>query len=857
MALNLESPWAIALLLFLPLLWIAALRSRANLSRRHLYIVTAVRSIGLALLVLALARPAWIGISQDVSVVYALDVSRSVSAGFIEEALGWIDRAQAQAAPARMRIIAFADRPAVVQTTDEVRALKVANSSSSGSKAIDQSATNLQSALDAALSAQDRDRVKRVVLFSDGNATDGDLWRSIPRLKEANVRVFAIAAKIRDERDAWIDGLEIPDSVRDGEPFAAVVRIFSPGHVGARVRLSRGSQALGRREIKLAPGLNRVSFDVRLRGAGAATLTAEVMAQGDTVRDNDRFLTSVWIGQKPRVLYVEGQPDGARFLASALRSEGIEVDLLGAQALPADAASLMRYDAVIVSDTPATRLAEPQMRALESYVRDLGGGFLFAGGENAFGEAGYAGSRIEKILPVEFKAREKRRDLALVIAIDRSYSMKGRKMEYAKEAARASLDLLEEQHLFGVVAFDSQPYISVPMQQVRSKRRAEDQISRIQASGQTNIYPALGIVYRMLQQVDAKAKHVILLSDGDTHPADFERLLERMQSANIIVSSVTIGQGGDPQLMKNIAKWGGGRSYTAASAESIPQIFVEETNKAVRSNLVEKPVRPMVKRSVQALSGVDFIDAPPLKGHISTKARDTAEIYLETEDGAPLLARWQYGLGKTLIFSSDVKNRWAADWINWSGYGKLWSQLVRETMRRDSGESVELRAYRKGEEAVISLGMLTEDGRFRNDLAPRVELSRANGAIEQVSMRQAGPGRYEARVALHDSRAVSFSLLAAGGVGRQSAARAGIRTLYPGFADEYRSLPPNVALLTAVAEQTGGKFAPSMSEVFEALGDEGRYSRALWPWLVLAALAFYLIDILMRRAAFAWRRFGS
>ena len=125
------------------------------------------------------------------------------------------------------------------------------------------------------------------------------------------------------------------------------------------------------------------------------------------------------------------------------------------------------------------------------------------------------------------RARERKKDLALVIAIDRSYSMKGRKIEYAKEASRAALELLEEQHKFAVVAFDSQPYISVPMRMVRSKRRAEDRISRIKASGQTNIYPALGVVYRLLDRESSVAKHVILLSDGDTHPADFEKLLRR------------------------------------------------------------------------------------------------------------------------------------------------------------------------------------------------------------------------------------------------------------------------------------------------------------------------------------------
>ena len=183
---------------------------------------------------------------------------------------------------------------------------------------------------------------------------------------------------------------------------------------------------------------------------------------------------------------------------------------------------LKLYDAVVLSDVLANTISSNSMKDIKRYVQDYGGGLIFAGGENTFGDDGYSNSILEDLLPADFEAQEKRKDIALVIAIDRSYSMKGRKIEYAKEAARASLDLLEEQHYFGVVAFDSQPYVPVPVEPVKSKRKAEALISRIQASGQTNIYPALGIVYRLLRDLEVPTKHVILLSDGDTAPAEYE-----------------------------------------------------------------------------------------------------------------------------------------------------------------------------------------------------------------------------------------------------------------------------------------------------------------------------------------------
>ena len=210
------------------------------------------------------------------------------------------------------------------------------------------------------------------------------------------------------------------------------------------------------------------------------------------------------------------------------------------------------------------------VRAPDYRCQDLGGGLLFASGESVHGERGYSDSAVEKVLPVRFRFEEKRKDLVLVVALDRSYSMKGLKIEMAKEATRAALDLLDERHRFGVVAFDSQPNISVPIQYVHSRREAQDQISRIQGSGQTNIYPALGNVYRLLQRTESKAKHVILLSDGDTHPADFETLVKRMAAEKIVVSTVAVGTDADRTLMSDIATWGKGRALRGRDCRCNP-----------------------------------------------------------------------------------------------------------------------------------------------------------------------------------------------------------------------------------------------------------------------------------------------
>jgi len=428
-------------------------------------------------------------------------------------------------------------------------------------------------------------------------------------------------------------------------------------------------------------------------------------------------------------------------------------------------------------------------------------------------------------------------------------------MDMAKEATRAALDLLEEQHRFGVVAFDSQPYVAVPLQYVRSRRKAEDQISRIQASGQTNIYPALGIIYRLLQKTEAKAKHVILLSDGDTHPADFENLVKRMAAEHIVLSTVAVGADADRVLMSDMAKWGKGRAYFTETAESIPQLFIEETERAVRSNLQERDFKPALQTRSVALRDISVDGLPELKGYVSSQARDHAEVLLAVPSGAaPLLVRWQYGLGKVVAFTSDVKNRWASNWIAWPGYGKFWAQQVRDLLRRDSGEETDFHVMREGGEAVIKLSALTPGGQFRNGLSPKVRVTRSDGTASVVLLEQTGPGAYQLRLPVGRlAQTEHFELLESPGLPKSASGHAGARMLHKDFPDELRVSAPDMALLGALAKATGGKLAPSIPEIFAQQGDESRTTRQLWPWLALLGLIFYLADIAVRRAPMAWR----
>ena len=841
--------WPILGLVAIPFIWRLAQQSTLGSSPRHRTVAAALRIAVVVLLVSALIEPVWHRAGKWMSVVYALDVSSSIDPAFVGTAIDWISSTNARGDPAHAAFIAFGGSARAVVSAEGIRSVEV--SSDGADRSINQGATNLEAAMARAFRSFDPRYLKRLVFITDGNENAGNVSRLLGEAQENQVRVFTLPATVRGDGDSWVEGIDLPDEIREEEPVTATVRVFSRVATTATVALVGDDQTLETREVSLEPGLNEVDFEVRLPAGGAGTLSGQLSSENDPLDQNDLHTRAISVGARPRILYVEGRLASARYLRDALSSEGMDVTVVGPESLPETAATLENFDLLLLSDVPMDALGGSQVNAILEYVRDSGGGFIFAAGESSYGEEGYSGSDIEEVLPVWFQINEQRKDLALIIVMDKSYSMVGPKLELSKEAAKAALDLLEPTHSFGLITFDDTPYVTVPLQLAVDKASMNDFISRIIAGSQTNIYPALETAFDALADSEAEIRHVILLSDGKTYADNYEELVSLMSDSEITVSSVAVGQEADRELLGNIATWGRGRSYFIQDAEFVPRIFIQETQIASQSTLVEEAVETTVVISVEAFTDIDLDAAPALRGYVRTLAKETAEVLIQSDSENPLLARWRYGLGRTAIFTSDVKNRWAADWLTWEGYGKFWSQLVRETMRRDGGDELRFVVERAGDEALITVSALTDEGAYRTDLDPRLRVVEAGGEGVPLSFQQVGPGTFQARHTLGSPGEDPYRFeLSGNGIEDRSHA------LYYRYGDEYRLYPANAELLDEIAVQTGGKFLPDVDEIFDDYGETASVPTPLWPWLSALALISFLMDIAVRRAPWFWRRFS-
>jgi Mg-chelatase subunit ChlD len=840
-------------------------------SQRLLGVCT--RVLFVATLLAALTRPTSTARSHRVCTVFLVDVSDSLTDEALEDARASVEAALRARGDNLVRLVTFARRPRVVPVPEDLSQTSrlpafARHDLAPGVPSTPErprtgagAGTDLGAALSLSYGLFPPGFLRRVVVLSDGVQTEGDALGEASRAARFGVRVSVVPSRRPAPAEVAVRELRLPDRIRVNEPFEVRAIVFASRAAHASATLFQGEAVNGlegSRAQDLAPGENELRFRSVVRVPGDVTYSLQVTPDGgpaaDRFRENNRYVTTATVPGRPSVLYVEGEPARAQYLRGALAGD-FEVETRSGREFPQSLREMERFDFILLSDVGAEAVSPGAQDALSRYVRDLGGGFMMAGGPRSFGLGGWQGTEVERLLPVRMDS-ERRRDqpsLALVLVMDRSGSMQGRPLQLAQGAALATARALGPDDMLEVIAFDSEPERVVRMQAARNRVRIEGDIARLRPGGGTAIFPALDAAARDLAVTRAITRHVILLTDGQGQPDEPPRIREVVQAMvadGITVSSVGLGSQVDRPLLEQIGRtWGGGRAYFTADPNNLPQILLRETALVARSAVVEEPVSPRVREPANFLREAGAAGMPYLYGFVSTRARPSpVQVLLET-DGAPpepLLARWRVGLGWSLAWTSDVKNRWAVEWIRWPRWQAFWTQLVREHMRQRRRHELGLRAEVVGGFVHASVDAITHDDRFDNGLGSELTIRgpQPGGREDRVPLRQTAPGRYEATFPL--DRYGAFSLHALhrrdGTVVAESHGR--VDNPYP---REYAVLAPDLPLLGALARATGGVVDPAPRAVFDARGETLRHPKALWSRPLVAALGVLLLDLLLRR----------
>jgi len=832
--LQFAKPLFLFLLLVLPLLW------RRWRERSPAFIVW--RSVIFCLLIFALAAPERVSeIVKEGERIFAFDVSRSIPA----EMRRWM--AQQERTPGNGdRTYLFAGTAQEVGEWDKRLGAEQSND------AVKPGQTNLENLFSSLLQLPPTPRT--VFLFTDGWETQGDVGRLLPSLALSGLKVFPLLPAARPAvANVSVKKVLAPHQATSGESVNLRVMVENDGakDVEGTLTLQRDGQPLKSETVTVKPGSHIVTYPVTLPSDPLVSFQASFAprsAGADLFPQNNHAITWVSVKVREKVLLLNGRSGEGRYLEEILKRRGYEVTSLVSDRPPPSPAG---YGLVIFNNVEREKFSPAYLSEIERHV-SAGNAFLMLGGEGSFGPGGYRQTPIETVLPLDLKEPKKEeKTRAVVLVIDKSGSMReGNRILYAKEAAKAVVGQLKDRDLLGVVGFDIDAFVVVPLAPLETIRPTfASQIDRLKPGGRTYLYPAIVEAKRQLELQSAGSKHVVILSDGETGGSgseyiDIVGVMKR--ELKITISAVAIGDEANIPLLKRIAQSGGGFFHHTYDPTTLPQIVLRQLQeKPDEGPLVEKNFTPLLVRGSELLAGFPERSFPAVRGYTESEVKKGAQtdlVILREERRVPLLASWRYGKGRTVAFTADLHGRWTREWISWRGLEEFWAKVFE--WLRPSKESLpphEARINLLGHRPVLDLYLYGEESatsQFRYSFTGK-------GGKGEGLMKRLAPGHFQTELPFSTPGDYRLELVEE---------RRGQKLSYPplGYSltfDPRSEIPQsdfNVPLLEQLARATGGEINPSAEENLKT-EDRLRTSAPLRSPLIFLALVLFLLEIMARR----------
>ena len=836
-----------------------SLAARHHLGKVRRRVSLVLRSLIIASLVLGAAGFQLVWPVDRLTTVFVVDLSDSVGESGRDSALAFVrDALDERPDGDQAAVVAFGAEALVERLPAELVELdRIASIPA-------RSATDVGAALRLAAALFPDETQKRIVLVSDGNDTTGrgQSEAALAAARGVQVETYVVGLGAADE--VIVQRVHSPTSARVGENIEVEVTISSTVAQAATVRLFGDGTQIGVQDVQLATGLNRVVFTTTATQPGFHTFRAVVEAANDTFAANNRGDSHTIVKGDPRILLVAGTDAAGANLRSALEAENQDVTVVTPEQVPTDLAGLASFDSIVLADVAANRLGTERMVALQVFTRDLGRGLVMIGGPSSYGAGGYKRTPLEEVLPVDMdvRDRDKQPDIALVVVMDQSGSMDAchcntasrdngvqiggiPKVDIGKEAILRAVAALTERDEFGVVTFNENAHWAINTAPLASVGDVESQIAGIRPEGQTNIFAGLSEAVASLEGVSATRRHIVLFTDGWSSSGAYDDLIRRMSAAGITLSTVGAGGGGANDFLSELARQGGGRFYAATDPATIPDIFLKETQQVSGQQIVEETFFPILTSSSPILRGLED-GLPQLRGYNGTTAKAAAQTVLVSTRDDPVLAQWQYGLGRSVAWTSDAQGRWAANWVPWQGFNQFFSQLVSWTFPGEESGGMEAEFVADGDSTRLRLRSVESDGTPRNFFDTVAGITDPALDMREVNLVQVAPGVYETELGTLTPGAYALRFVQTK-PGETPLART-VMLVAPTPA-EYRLLGTNEPLLAALRAATDGRALQDGADAWRH--DLGTTTAAtdLLPWLLLLALLLWPLDVAIRRVS--------
>ncbi len=668
------------------------------------------------------------------------------------------------------------------------------------------------------------DRPGRLLVDGQGSLAAADARRVA---SELNARDIVLDL---NRSPAAFDGvvaadIEAPGPIYAGDAFELTGIVHSATATRATLTIARDGVELVSQEVDLVAGDNRI--DTVMPEAVAGTADYELRVGTGPASNIHRILD---VREPGKVAVIAADPAQAAAFVDWLGTQEVVAEAVLPVKAPYLAADWRGYDGAVLLDLPAIALTTQQQQELQAAVANEGLGLLILGGPNAFGPGGYLETPLDELSPLSSRVPRDMPEATLVFVLDRSGSMQQpvgneTRLDVAKQATLSAVKLLNARSQVGVVVFDAEATTVLPLSEVNVDAVAAA-MSTVDPGGGTEIYPGLEAAFNMLRGLESPARHIVVMTDGLSQPADYPGLLARIRAEGITVSSVSIGKGAERELVAEIARLGSGTFHATDDFAALPSILSQEAMLLSGAPIEERRTQPLwASRSEPFLRGLPET-MPPIDGFVLTTPKPEATLSMAVLDSKneamPLLASWRHGNGSVLALATDAVGPWSAAWQQLPGYSALWSQALRQFLPPVDRSDLTVTLAERGDgiEARVTVA-----GALRN-LAPAL-VATAGDTTSSVPLRRIRPGLYEGRFYPADAGPVTFEATAG-----EAAVSAATHANYPAH------LRPalredGLALLAAATRQPEG----------DALHWQ---ARPFWQGWLAAGIAALLLELAVR-----------
>ena len=830
---NFDHPWLLLLALG-PVAWVVW---EWRESGRHLALLLKAGSF--AAIILALASPHMVVYETKVAVALLADTSASITPQDLARESDLATRVERARGRHWTRIIPFARgtrNPAREEYLNKAWDLHyTAGAAGRG--------TDLETAIRDGAASLPAGMVPRLLLVSDGNENLGSVARAIWQAKQLGIPVDTVPLGGHPKPGLLLESVAIPGQVFSGERFPIDVTVEAPGSATgsggnpshATVELTAEGKTIVNSQVQLAPGPNHLRLQASVNAVGAIALAGRISAPG---LGETRFEDSVTL-RSPRVLVVSRDPAASeQHILRALQANQFEVQ----QAPGGIPAKLDSFQLILINNWDMESISAPAKAALEDYVQKGGGLVWIAGEHNTYvDKKGAPEDPLERTLPAKLAPPRSPEGTSVVLIIDKSSSMEGRKIELARLAAIGVVENLRAIDSVGVLIFDNSFQWAVPIRKAEDRAGIKRLISGITPDGGTQIAPALTEAYQRILPQTAVYKHIVLLTDGISEEGDSMTLTKEAVANHVTISTVGLGQDVNRAFLEKVAASAEGKSYFLNDPSGLEQLLLRDVEEHTGVTAVEKTITPRVVKQAEILDGVGMETVPALHGYVRFQARPTADVILAADRDDPLFVRWQYGLGRTAVFTSDAKNRWAANWVTWAGFDHLWANIFRDLLPNAPPSETTADFDRASNELVVDYRLSRSvDDPGSKGAPPDIFAFGPNGFQAPLKVAKVAAGHYRARLPIGQNQGLFR-------VRPLVESRAFPEVGFYRQEDEMQEYGNNEQLLRQIAASTGGRFNPGPRDVFDAGGRSVRSSMELWPGLLALALLLNIVELVLRK----------